>query len=86
MIKKIYGIKDELADEMYTPVVFNNENEALRYFANIVNDERLSSNMYHNPHDFWLYSLGTWDTEQGIVSIENKKIVRGDEMKHAKDK
>lgn len=81
MIKGIYAIKDLINNEFYAPMVFTNDAEAYRYFKNVINDDRLQSVMYANPADFDLWKLGEWDTNNGIETVNQKRVKNGTEVK-----
>lgn len=76
MIDNLYAIKDELSG-YGSPVPIPDEAQALRWWHNMLTDNRL---MASSPKDFSLWQIGIWNTETGeIKPIEHKLIERGKE-------
>lgn len=73
MILKLYSIKDELS-EYASPLPFQDEAQAKRYFRYQVESSKLMSD---NPEDFSIWEIGTFNTENGyILGTEPKLIER----------
>lgn len=76
MTDNLYAIKDELSG-YGSPVPIKDEPQAIRWWRNMLVDNRLMAN---SPKDFSLWQIGLFDTETGIVTpIEHKLIERGKE-------
>lgn len=76
MIYKMYSNKDELSGFL-PPIPFTNEEMAKRYFKTLM---ETNTDMLHNPEDFNLYYLGTYDTESGTFIMdktEPQRIAKG---------
>lgn len=81
-MKKIFAIKDRIADEyiglrMYLLMVFRTEQEAARYFADAINDK--SSVLNKHPGDYELRCLGHM-TDDGYIRAtdDHQLILTGD--------
>lgn len=81
MIKKYYSIYDNLAQQFLTPVLFDNDNMALRWFKGVVNDSK-NETIYNNPEDYEFYLVGSFNFSTGEVIGENVKLVDGKAVKN----
>lgn len=70
---KYYSVYDNLGEKFYTPVLFQNENVAKRWFAGVVNNEK-EELISKNPQDFSLYKLAEFDERTGNITSEKEKI------------
>ena len=77
MTMKYFAIKDNLADLFMTPVLFQNENMALRWFTGVVNDPKENKIIYDNPADFELWKIGAYDNQKGELTAELDKMATG---------
>lgn len=76
MNDNLYAIKDELSD-YGTPVPIPNDDQALRWWHNMLTDNRL---MAGSPKDFSLWQIGTYDTKTGtVIPCEHRLLERGKE-------
>lgn len=76
MIKFLYVIKDELSNYGF-PVPIDSDREAIRWFHNMLTENRL---MATSPKDFSLWHIGSFDTETGeIRPIKHELLERGKE-------
>lgn len=66
MIKKLYSVRDSVADQFMAPSVADNDNVAIRDFRIAMN--RTDLFLYQNPQDFDLFCIGTYDTNSGLIS------------------
>lgn len=67
---ELYMIKDEM-NGYTTPIPFNNENIAKRYFK----DQMLTNvTMINSPEDFSLWKAGTFNTEKGTIKQTNEDL------------
>lgn len=75
MHKAVYVIYDKVAKVYSTnPFYMNNDNEAKRMFFQLQNDP--STPVYHNPGDFELYCIATYDNESAVFNqFENHELV-----------
>lgn len=71
---EFYAVKDELANEMMLPGLFQTEDLAKRQFKSQVNNIELWKD---NSSDFSLYRLGTFDNETGEIESHVEKVVGG---------
>jgi hypothetical protein len=69
--KALYTIYDIKAQVHNNPMVQNNNNEALRTFAQLANDTTTTVNKH--PEDYQLCKVGEWDEYTGEI-IGNKKL------------
>lgn len=76
-MKFIYAIRDRLAQDlvgmqMYTLFVFRTDQQAVRYFADSILDDK--SVLAKHPADYELVHLGTI-AEDGTITSERPRIV-----------
>lgn len=77
MKNQYYAIKDNLSEMYMTPVLFQNENVALRWFSGVVNSKDQNEIIYNNPGDFELWKLGIYDNNTGELIPMLEKIATG---------
>ncbi len=65
MISNIYTVFDMTAKLYLPPMVFRNDGEALRAFAQGLKDEK--STMFQYPESFVMYKIGRYDVDSGQV-------------------
>ncbi len=73
MNKQLYTIYDIKAQVHNNPMVQNNNAEAMRTFANLVNDEVTFINKH--PEDYQLCVVGEWDEYTGEIIGQRKLTV-----------
>lgn len=81
MIRKYYAIKDNLAEAYMTPVLFDNDNLAIRWFTGVVNSKEQNEVIYNNPEDFELWKLGEFDNQSGTIYPGVQKLVTAKSLK-----
>lgn len=72
-----FAIKDNMADIFLTPVLFQNENVALRWFTGVVNNKDQNEVIYNNPQDFELWKLAEYNNSDGTIIPEIEKMATG---------
>lgn len=77
MKNQYYAIRDNLSEMYMTPVLFQNENVALRWFSGVVNQKDQNEVIYNNPADFELWKLGIYDNNTGDLIPMLEKIATG---------
>lgn len=77
MMMKYFAIKDNLANMFMTPVLFQNENMALRWFSGVVNDPKENKIIFDNPADFELWKIGSYENTEGVIKAELDKMATG---------
>lgn len=77
MKNQYYAIRDNLSEMYMTPVLFQNENVALRWFSGVVNSKEQNEVIYNNPADFELWKLGIYDNNTGDLVPMLEKIATG---------
>lgn len=77
MQRDYYAIRDNLANSFLTPVLFDNENVALRWFTDVVNSKDQNEVIYNNPGDFELWKLGVFDNISGNIAGNLDKLATG---------
>lgn len=66
MVVKMYSLLDGKGKVYSKPFYANNDGEALRSFAEAVNNKDLVCGKY--PEDFSLFRVGEWDDNTGMLS------------------
>lgn len=51
------------------------EGQAIRQFMDAINDKETNSAIYKHPDDYDLYTVGTYDDNDGTLSPEPKKKI-----------
>ena len=77
MKNQYYAIRDNLSEMYMTPVLFQNENVALRWFSGVVNSKEQNEVIFNNPADFELWKLGIYDNNTGDLVPMLEKIATG---------
>lgn len=77
MQRDYYAIRDNLANSFLTPVLFDNENVAIRWFTDVVNSKDQNEVIYNNPGDFELWKLGVFDNISGNIAGNLDKLATG---------
>lgn len=77
MTNQYYAIRDNLSELYMTPVLFQNENVALRWFTGVVNSKEQNEVIYNNPQDFELWKLGIFDNFSGELKPMLEKMATG---------
>lgn len=77
MQRDYYAIRDNLANSFLTPVLFDNENVAIRWFTDVVNSKDQNEVIYNNPGDFELWKLGVYDNISGNIAANLDKLATG---------
>lgn len=82
-MKTIYAIRDRVADEfvglsMYMLFVFRTDQQAVRYFADAINDP--TSVLNKHPSDYELVSLGLVGDRLIKSSDKSVTIITGDAL------
>lgn len=81
MTRTYYAIKDNLAEAYMTPVLFDNDNLAIRWFTGVVNSKEQNEVIYNNPEDFELWKLGEFDNQSGTIYPGVQKLVTAKSVK-----
>lgn len=84
MQRDYYAIRDNLANSFLTPVLFDNENVAIRWFTDVVNSKEQNEVIYNNPGDFELWKLGVYDNISGNIASNLDKLATGLSVKKGK--
>lgn len=77
MQRDYFAIRDNLANAFMTPVLFDNENMALRWFTGVVNSKEQNEVIYNNPGDFELWKIGAYDNVSGNIVGNLEKLATG---------
>lgn len=73
MIYKCCAIHDAKAEAWMTPMFFQAAGQAVRSFADAVNDGK--SEFSRHPEDFSLFEIGEFDLRTGIFVAESAPVV-----------
>lgn len=68
MVVKMFCVYDAKAFAYMPPFTFAEKGMAARAFANMANNRE--TNIGSNPEDFYLYFIGTFDDQTGLVVAE----------------
>lgn len=68
-------MKDKLAKVYGSPQFFTNDGVALRAVISLVNMEKQDNNIAMYPEDHALYAIGEWDSQTGIITTEEPRLV-----------
>lgn len=77
MQRDYFAIRDNLANAFMTPVLFDNENMAIRWFTGVVNSKEQNEVIYNNPGDFELWKIGAYDNVTGNLIANLDKLATG---------
>lgn len=67
---KMYAIKDRL-DGFTVPIPFGTDEVAIRWYTTMM---ETNVDMKHNPSDFELWYMGTYDKEKGEFTNDQRTI------------
>lgn len=65
---KVFAVKDLKAETFNTPMFLRTKGEAIRGFADQVQNVKDSA-ISKFPEDFYLYELGSYNTDKGIFNL-----------------
>jgi hypothetical protein len=89
---KLVAIYDKVVKAYQAPFCMTNLEQAVRSFANLVNDES-GNEVNRNPGDFSLYCLADYDELSGTISsfdpfriVSALELVRGIEIVNSNNK
>lgn len=84
MLYYVYSVRDRL-DGFGRPFVHPSDALAKRDFAAAVHGDRVSSALAFSPADFDLYRLGKFDTDSGLITMDDlpEFICKGSDMVEA---
>lgn len=68
----IYAVRDEKAGLFNQPFCQKNHTVAIRAFSMEVNRDDPGNVLFHNPEDFTLYELGSFDEDNGALLRTDK--------------
>lgn len=68
----LYVVYDSKADVYQSLMTFRNKGQAIRGFAQGVNDPNTQLNQ--NPQDFTLFEIAEWDEDKGFIKPHDAKI------------
>lgn len=77
MQRDYFAIRDNLANAFMTPILFDNENMAIRWFTGVVNSKEQNEVIYNNPGDFELWKIGAYDNVTGNLIGNLDKLATG---------
>jgi hypothetical protein len=66
MPNRFYAVRDSKVGAYSAPQVMRSDGEALRAFADAVNDKQSPMGKY--PEDYSMWRIGDYDEETGIIS------------------
>lgn len=80
---RIVCVVQDVKSELYAaPMLFVNEADAVRNFADAVNREDANSMLYLHPEDYHLFRIGTYDDADGVLCPENhRRLMTGGECR-----
>lgn len=81
MKKSYYAIYDNLGQQYMTPILFDNDQMAIRWFKGVVNNKE-NDTIFNNPADYELHKIGTFDFMTGYMEGESSKLVVGKAVKN----
>lgn len=74
MLMGVYSVWDDKAAAFIPPFFFPHEAQAVRAFADCVNDP--SHAFGRNPHDYTLFRIAKWDDASGLfVTQESTTLI-----------
>lgn len=73
--QKLYSVYDSVAETWGKPFPMKNKGEAIRGFAQAVNDQQTQLNQH--PEDYTLFEIGEWDDDSGVVYMHDAKVSCG---------
>lgn len=85
MNRVVCVVQDRKSELFAAPMLFVNEADAVRNFADAVNREDAQSMLYLHPDDYDLFRIGTFDDQDGILVAEpHRRLMTGSEAKNVK--
>lgn len=72
---KIYTVRDRAADVYGTPFFMPSHGQAIRSFADEINNPRDGNTLNRHPQDFDLYALGEYDDQTGTFTTNTPKQI-----------
>lgn len=79
--RRLYALFDKAISRYLNPLVFTTDQEALRWFSNVVNQVDPQNSVYVNHEDYALFYLGTLDDASGIFTNAAKRLADGPSVK-----
>jgi len=70
---KIFSVWDSVAKVHQNPFCLHNKHEAIRGFADAVNDE--STMLAKHPEDYTLFLVGEWEDDTGTITPQTPEKV-----------
>lgn len=83
MILGLFSIFDEKAGAFAHPLTFRSKGEAIRAFTDAVNAP--DSPFFKHPNDFYMYKLGEYDDNSGVVQPMKEPVITGAECRASQD-
>lgn len=85
MKQQIFAVRDIKANTFFTPNFQHSKGEAIRAFADAVNNDEKNNLLNTHPEDFEMYHLGEYDTDTGkITPIDPSQLITATECKKTK--
>lgn len=82
MIRIVCAVQDRKSELFASPLLFVNEADAIRNFADAIGREDAQSMLFLHPDDYDLFRIGTYDDSDGILIPENhRRLLTGSEAK-----
>jgi len=82
MIRIVCAVQDRKSELFAAPMLFINEADAVRNFADAVNREDSNSMLYLHPDDYDMFRIGIYDDSNGVLVPEtHKRLMTGAECK-----
>lgn len=75
MILVIVSVKDTAAQAFGRPIFVPSTAVAVRSFRDEVNRKDSNEDMAKHPEDFELYELGSFDDSDGVISVNEPRLV-----------
>jgi len=79
---KVYAIYDIKVQLFQQPFYMQTNLQAIRGFADLVNDEKSSLNKH--PEDYRLFELGDYDEESGTFKNTEQPVLLAEAMEYTK--
>lgn len=80
---KVFSVYDSKTEAYMTPFFMRSKGEAIRGFADVVNDGQ--STMCKYPHDYTLFEIGEWDDTTARLEPHATPISLGVAIEHKKE-
>jgi hypothetical protein len=75
MILVIVSVKDTAAQAFGRPIFVPSTAVAVRSFRDEINRKDSNEDMAKHPEDFELYELGSFDDSNGVISVNEPRLV-----------